>query len=109
MKIFKDLTFEDSGKAFKLVKRNKTVKHEDIDSNIMIFHSSCSEDIYLEQLKVAKVSPVFKTGKTEEEGNYTPKSLLRMFSKVFQRIAYNRTFSISKKMTCYYQNNLAFR
>ena len=42
----------------------------------MIFHSSFNEGIFLEQLKVAKVSPIFKVCNIEEVGNYTEISAL---------------------------------
>ena len=52
----------------------------------MVFNSSFNEDIFLEQLKVAKVSPIFKVGKAEKMGNYWPISVLLIFSKVLQSI-----------------------
>ena len=78
----KDLTFEEFGKVVKSVKHNKAAGHDDIDSVIikvydeisypsfMIFHSSFNESIFPEQLKVAKVFPIFKIGNIEEIGNY---------------------------------------
>ena len=103
-------------KAFKSVKHNKAARHDNIDSNViikvydeisyplfMIFHSSFNEGIFPEQLKVAKVSPIFKVGNIEEIGNYRPISVLPIFSKVLERIMYNRLVSISKKMTFFPQ------
>ena len=68
---YKDLTFEEFENVFKSVKRNKAAGHDDTDSNVitrvydeisyplfMIFHSTFDEDIFPEQLKVGKVSPV---------------------------------------------------
>ena len=79
----KNLTFEELEKVFKSAKHNKDAGHDDIDSNIMIkvydeisyplfmiFHSSFNEGIFPEQLKVAKVSPIFKVGNIEVIGNY---------------------------------------
>ena len=92
-----DLTFEEFEKTFKSVKHNKAAGHDDIDSNViikvydeisyplfMIFHSSFNEGIFPEQLKVAKVSPIFKVGNIEEIGNYRPISVLPIFSKVLE-------------------------
>ena len=100
----KDLTFEEFEKDFKSVKHNKAATHDDIDSNViikayyeisyplfMIFHGPFNVDIFPEQLKVAKVSPIFKVSKIEEIGNYRPISVLPIFSKVLERIMYNRT------------------
>ena len=85
----KDLTFEEFEKAFKSVKHNKAAGHDYIDNNViikvydeisyplyMIFHSSFNESIFSEQLKVAKVSPIFKVGYIEEIGNYQLISVL---------------------------------
>ena len=82
---YRDLTFEEYGKAIKSVNRNKTAGHDDIDSNVKnkvygkigcplftIFHSSFNEGIFREQLKVAKYSRIFKVGDLEEVGNYRP-------------------------------------
>ena len=105
----KDLTFKEFEKAFKSVKHNKAAGHEDIDSNViikvydeisyplfMLFHSSFNEGIFPEQLKVAKVSPIFKVGNIEEIGIYRPISVLPIFSKVLERIIYNRTYQYFK-------------
>ena len=106
---YRNLTFEEFEKAFKSVKHNKAAGHDDIDSNViikvydeisyplfMIFHSSFNEGIFPEQLKVAKVSPIFKVGNIEEIGNYRPISVLPIFSKVLERIMYNRTYQYFK-------------
>ena len=110
----KDLTFEEFEKTFKSVKHNKAAGHDDIDSNViikvddeisyplfMIFHSSFNESIFPEQLKVAKVSPIFKVGNIEEIGNYRPISVLPIFSKVLERIMYNRNYQ-------YFEGNYVF-
>ena len=110
----KDLTFEEFEKTFKSVKHNKAAGHDDIDSNViikvddeisyplfMIFHSSFNEGIFPEQLKVAKVSPIFKVGNIEEIGNYRPISVLPISSKVLERIMYNRNYQ-------YFEENYVF-
>ena len=45
----------------------------------MIFHSSFNEGIFPEQLKVARVSSIFKVGNIEEAGNYRPIDFLFRF------------------------------
>ena len=79
---YRDLTFEEFEKAFKSVKRNKAAGHDDIDSNVIIkvydeiiyplfkiFHSLFNGGIFPEQLKVAKICPIFKVCSIEEVGN----------------------------------------
>ena len=118
----KDLTFEQFEKAFKSVKHNKAAGHDDIDSNViikvyneisyplfMIFHSLFPEGIFPEQLKVAKVSPIFKVGNIEEIGNYRPISVLPIFSKVLERIMYNRTYQYFKENDMFFPKQFGFQ
>jgi hypothetical protein len=48
---------------------------------------SLSQGIFPKELKIANIIPIFKLG---EVGNYRPISLLTIFSKVFERIFFNR-------------------
>ena len=71
---------------------------------IHYFHSSFNECIFPEQLKVAKVSSIFKVCSYEKVGNYRPILVLPIFSKVLERIMHNRAY---KCLTCYSRYNLA--
>ena len=78
--VYKDLTFEEFEKNFKSVKHNKAVKHDDMDRNGII--KVYDEISYpLEQLKVAKVSTIFKIGNIEQIGNYRPISVFPFSTK----------------------------
>ena len=63
----------------------------------MIFHSSFIGGIFPEQLKVAKVSPMFKVDNIQEIGNYRPILVLPIFSKVLEIIMHNRTLQYFKE------------
>ena len=52
----------------------------------IIFHSSFSDSIFPEQLKLAKVFPMFKVGNIEEVGNCSLISVLLIFFKVLETI-----------------------
>ena len=81
--VYKDLTFEEFEKNFKSVKHNKAVKHDDMDRNgIVKVYDEISYP--LEQLKVAKVSTIFKIGNIEQIGNYRPISVFP-FSTKYQK------------------------
>ena len=108
-------------KAFNSVKHNKAAGHDDIDSNVkikiydeisyplfMIFHNSLNEGIFPEQLKVAKVSPIFKVGNIKEIGNYQPISVLPIFSKVLERILFNRTYQYFKENVMFFPKQFGF-
>ena len=118
---YKDLTFEEFEKAFKPVKHNKAAEHDDINSNIIIkvydkisyplfiiFVSSFNEGIFPEQLKVAKVFPIFKVGNIKEIGNYQPISVLPIFSKVLERIMCNRTYQYFKENVMFFPKQFGF-
>ena len=75
----------------------------------MIFHSSFNKGNFPEQLKVANVSPIFKVGSIEEIGNYRPISVLTIFSKVLERIMYNRTYQYFKENAMSFPKQLGFQ
>ena len=75
----------------------------------MIFHSSFNEGIFPEQRKVAKVFPIFKVGSTEEEENYRPISILPIFSRVLERIMYNRTYQYFKENDMFFPKQYGFQ
>lgn len=55
-----------------------------------ICNISFSTGVVPSQLKVAKVKPLFKSGEPDIFTNYRPISLLPVFSKVLERLFYNR-------------------
>ena len=75
----------------------------------MIFHSSFTKGFFPEQLKVAKVPPIFKVGNIEEIGNYRPISVLSIFSKVLERIMYNRTYQYFKGNDMFFSKQFSFQ
>ena len=56
-----------------------------------IFNLSLSTGIFPDKLKIARVTPVFKSGDKCELSNYRPISVLPCFSKILEKIVYNRT------------------
>ena len=56
--------------------------------------------IFPDPLKIAKVTPVFKTGELKEISNYCPISVLPCFSKILERIMHNRlsSYLVNKKI-----------
>ena len=55
-----------------------------------IFVQSFSKGIVPQQLKIAKVVPIFKSGKKDCMDNYRPISLLSSFSKIIEKIVATR-------------------
>ncbi len=55
-----------------------------------VFHLSLTTGIVPNQLKIAKVIPIFKNGDPTALDNYRPISLLSNFSKILEKIVGNR-------------------
>ena len=68
-----------------------------------------NEGIFPEQLKVANVSSIFKVGNIEEMGNYRPISVLPIFSKVLERITYNRAYQYFKENDMFFPKQFGFQ
>ena len=57
-----------------------------------VFNLSLEKRIFPDNLKIARVTPIVKAGDENEMGNYRPISVLPCFSKILERIMYNRLF-----------------
>ena len=55
-----------------------------------VFNLSVNTGVVPEQLKIAKISPIHKSGDTSDADNYRPISLLCTFSKILEKIIANR-------------------
>ena len=57
-----------------------------------IINASFSQGVFPEELKLAKVIPIHKSGKKTDVSNYRPISLLSAFSKVFEKVMHYRLY-----------------
>ena len=118
----KELSFDEFEKAFKSLKRNKAAGYDEIDCNIVIdsydhikhqlykkFQSSFKEGIFPDKLKIAKVTPLFKSGDSAITGNYRPVSVLPIFSKVLERVMYNRVYLHFIQNDLFYSKQFGFQ
>ena len=71
-----------------------------------IFNLSLEKRIFPDELKIAKVTPIYKTGEENGLGNYRPISVLPCFFKILKRVMYKR---LCNRITSrYIRNNLTF-
>ena len=90
-----DLTLKEFETAYKSLKCNKTSGIDDINSNTVldcfeelktplfyIIRALLREGVFLDEMKIAKVSPVFKGGNKLPAENYRLISVLLIFSKI---------------------------
>ena len=66
-----------------------------------VLNLSISQGIFPEDLKIAKVKPLFKANEKHSYNNYRPISLLTI-SKIFERVMYNRL------QNCIYRSNIIY-
>src|SRR6218665_1961291 len=62
-----------------------------------VFNLSLAQGIFHDQLKIAKVIPIFKSGNKSNVANYRPISLLSPFSKILENFFYSRLISFVNK------------
>ena len=97
------LSINELKDAFFALKINKSAGYGNISFNILkkcfgvlhkplfhIFNCSIQTGIFPDKLKIAGVTPFFKGGDNRELGNYRPISVLPCFSKILEKIMYNR-------------------
>ena len=74
----------------------------------MIFNTSLSTGIVPDDLKIAKVVPIYKKDNPEVSGNYRPVSVLPCLSKILERIVYNRAYDFLSKNDVLYRKQYGF-
>ena len=74
---------------------------------IRIFDDSIILGAFSEKLILAKVTPIFKSGKNELLMNYRPTSVLPCFS--LERIMYNRLYEYLTKNNLLFDKQFEFR
>ena len=74
-----------------------------------ICNLSLSSGVFPSSFKVAKVIPVHKRDSTSSVNNYRPISILSSFSKILERIVYNRLYDFLNKNKLLNPNQFGFR
>ncbi|XP_065651287.1 uncharacterized protein LOC136079476 [Hydra vulgaris] len=75
-----ELSIKEFECAYKMLKINKSIGPDQING------------IFPDQLKIAKVTPIFKGGELSNITNYRPISVLSGFSKIYEKILYNKIY-----------------
>ena len=75
----------------------------------MLFNLSLSTGTVPDDIKVAKVVPIYKKDNPQHFGNYRPVSVLPTFSKILERIVHDRCCDFLVKNNVLYQKQYGFR
>ena len=80
-----------------------------IDPFVHIINLSLQQGVFPQQMKIANVIPLFKSGEMNKFSNYRPVSLLTTFSKVLEKVFYNKILSFLKECKTLYEFQFGFR
>ena len=84
-------------------------KHSFIKPLSHVMNLSLMTGVFPQELKVARVIPIFKSGESDLFSNYRPVSVLPIFSKILERLMYNRMLSFINKHDILYKMQFGFR
>ena len=117
-----DLSFQELRTSFHSLQSNKSSGLEEINVNVIkhvydiiepylyhIFNLSIKSEIVPNSLKVARVTPIFKSGDELKVTNYRPISVLPCFSKLLERIMYNRLYNHLSNNDLLYDKQFGFK
>ena len=74
-----------------------------------IFNRSILSGIFPEEMKIAKVIPLFKKGDDLDTGNYRPISLLSSLSKILEKLIFTRTIKFLITHDIFTNSQFGFR
>jgi hypothetical protein len=74
-----------------------------------VLNLSITQGVVPNELKIAKIIPLFKHGDSKLMKNYRPISVLPVFSKILEKLVYKRTIEFIKKHNILYAYQFGFR
>ena len=74
-----------------------------------IINLSITHGIVPDQMKIARVTPLFKAGDRSLFTNYRPISILPSFSKFVEKVVYNRLYNYLSQLEILCDNQFGFR
>ena len=74
-----------------------------------IMNISLTSGVFPSEMKIARVIPIFKSGDQMHFTNYRPVSVLPLFSKILERLMYNRLLSFINTHNILYAFQFGFR
>ncbi len=74
-----------------------------------IINRSLDTGLFTDKLKIAKVIPIFKAQDSSLQKNYRPVSLLPTFSKVYEKVMFNKIMAYINGNNIFYKHQYGFR
>ena len=73
------------------------------------FNSLMRAGIFPSELKIGKITPIYKKDNEQLLENYRPVSTLPIFGKIFEKVIYSRLYSYALSQNIIYENQFGFR
>ena len=115
------VTIKELKQAFFSLKTNKSPGYDQVNSDVIkncfselnypikyLFGKSIEKRVFPNALKTARVTPLFKGGDHSDMSNYRPISVLPCFSKILERIMYNRLYKYLTTEKLLYSKQFGF-
>ena len=106
IKNFKNKSTRDT-KIWSLKLANKSFIFTSIVASTI--NKSFLEGVFPEQMKIARVTPIYKEGAKTDVGNYRPISILNTFSKIYEKLMHKRLSNFLESNNSIYENQYGFR
>ena len=74
-----------------------------------IFNTSISQGRFPGNWKIARVSPIYKDGSTEDRSNYRPISVLPVVSRLFEKMIFHQVYNYFTENELFYSDQSGFR
>ena len=74
-----------------------------------LLNLSIEKGIFPDDLKIAKVTPIYKADDKSDLSNYRPISVLSCFSKILERMIYNRLYQYLTENKILYPKQFGFQ
>ena len=116
------LSINELKDAFSSLKTNKSPAYDGISSNIIkqcfgtlnrllhyIYNISVQTGVFPEEMKIGRVTPIFKGGEVSDLGNYHPISFLCCFSKILEKIMYSHLYKHLLNNNILYKKQFGFQ
>ena len=75
----------------------------------MIFNSSLTNGVFPDIWKIARITPIFKSGAKNDVNNYRPISVISVFSRILERIVHDQLYEFLKANKIITSNQSAFQ
>lgn len=110
MKIIDDLdTNVSTGVDEISVKSIQCIKHIIIEGLTNCINKSLEQGFFPDKLKIARVTPIYKSGSKADPTNYRPISVLPIISKIYEKVIYKRLNDYLTSINFLFERQYGFR